>query len=78
MRPPICAVCRERFAPGKESGLLTFALTDEDRAYNERFRERGVVGHPRGKEWFCAKHYARAARQKHRTLREVLRNWEEE
>jgi hypothetical protein len=77
MKPPICAVCFRRFSPGENAGLLTFTLSEEDRADNERFRKTTMVGHLRGQEWFCEEHYGKAATQRHRTLREVLRDWED-
>jgi hypothetical protein len=60
MRPPICAICHDRFGPD-EGGLVSFALDDAARAFHERRRtEPGFVGHPPEQEWFCGKHVAAA------------------
>ncbi|NNF57100.1 MAG: hypothetical protein HKN04_02565 [Rhodothermaceae bacterium] len=64
MRPPICAVCHDRFAT-KEGGLVRFADY-------EPLPER-VVGHPKGLEWFCGKHHAAAEALSHLATTEALR-----
>ena len=47
MRPPICAVCHERFS-AVDGGTVRFA---DYQPLPER-----MVGHPKGLEWFCAAH----------------------
>ncbi|MFK8162481.1 MAG: GrpB family protein [Lewinella sp.] len=68
MRPPICTICNQRFSPSAaDAGLIYFAESDSDKAFNERFKQRRLVGHKRGQEWFCATHYADALANKHLT-----------
>ena len=78
MRPPICAVCSE-FAinEDKKSGLIYFALTDEEKKANERFKEPGFMGHPAGREWFCGNHYAAAKELKHLSSSEAIQKLKE-
>ena len=53
MKPPVCEVCRKRFSPrADEAGTVRFA--------NYEKLPKGMVGHPRGLGWFCAKHYQKA------------------
>ncbi len=47
MKPPICAVCHTRFSPA-EGGTVRFA--------NYESLPEGMVGHPKGLEWFCSSH----------------------
>lgn len=74
MRPPICAVCKE-FAlnEDKKSGLISFALTEEQQQSNEKFKEPGFVGHPLGKEWFCGNHYEAAKKLNHLSSSEAIK-----
>lgn len=59
MRPPICAVCFKRFSLNEGGGTVAFAdyepLPD------------GIVGHPKGLEWFCAEHIDAARLRKDKT-----------
>ena len=59
MRPPICAVCRKRFAPS-EGGKIYFKVSEDDKVYKEKLKEPGFTGHPPNLEWFCGKHLAKA------------------
>lgn len=70
MRPPICAVCGERFSGG---GLVTFRRSAEDEDWHERQREEGFVGHPPDLEWFCDAHVARARALSALTRAEAMR-----
>ena len=74
MKPPICAVCRKDFrrSPG-EGGLVRFRLSETDQAFNQRLREKRMVGHPAGTAWFCGKHIKTAKALKHLTLGEALK-----
>lgn len=72
MRPPICAICHNRFDPS-EGGLLSFTLTTEERESNKVFDKKGYTGHPKGLEWFCPKHFPQAKSLTHLNLREALR-----
>lgn len=75
MRPPICAFCGKDFRDSPEAGgLLSFLRTPEERNFNEKMARQGMVGHPRGKAWFCGDHFAAAqALSAHCTLGEALR-----
>jgi hypothetical protein len=72
MRPPICAVCHARF--GEDGGgLVSFAKDDDARAFaRRRHDERGFVGHPPEKEWFCGAHIAAARALAHLTKAEAM------
>ncbi|MHA1369803.1 MAG: hypothetical protein ACTSWN_00785 [Promethearchaeota archaeon] len=59
MRPPICAICQERFDPEK-GGLVYFRLRKSDEEWHERAERLHLVGHPPEAEWFCEKHINRA------------------
>lgn len=73
MRPPRCVVCKKGFrGRPEEGGLLSFKLSEKDKSYNERFKQPGFVGHPRGKDWFCGKHYEKAKTYRHLTLSEAI------
>ena len=57
MRPPICAVCDRDFRDDLEDNdlagdVVTF-IDYED-------LPEGMVGHPKGVEWFCSKHIKKA------------------
>lgn len=61
MKPPRCSVCkRTTRSEGLEFKLVRFKLTPEQEAYNQRFKEKGFTGHPRGTLWFCLDHLERA------------------
>ena len=74
MKPPICAFCGKDFRPDiQEGGLVSFPLSPEDQAYNERMAREKMVGHPRGQAWFCGEHYAQAEKlSKEYQLKEAL------
>jgi hypothetical protein len=55
MMPPICAICGVRFEP-PTGGLIGFQLTEEQKKFNERFKQPGFTGHPAGQHWFCQEH----------------------
>lgn len=64
MRPPICAVCANRFNPAK-GGTVTFA--------NYHPLPEGMVGHPAGLEWFCGTHIEAARHLKHLSSGEAIK-----
>ncbi len=74
MRPPICAICRKRFSPRKAngSGLVYFKLSEEEKARNDRMKEKRMKGHPSGREWFCEEHYSIAQKYNHLTRGEAI------
>ena len=66
MMPPICTVCGDRFDPfGDDAGMVSFADYEP--------LPRGMVGHPKGNEWFCERHYAEARALTHLTSTEAVR-----
>ena len=66
MRPPQCAVCKNKFIREiKKGGLVHFNLSPSDKSFNERFKKPGFVGHPRGKVWFCKDHIVDAKALSH-------------
>ena len=61
MMPPVCALCDRDIGPDdQEGGLVSFRLTKEQEAANERFKQSGFTGHPDGLHWFCGEHRAKA------------------
>ena len=61
MRPPICSLCDKDFRDSdNEGGLIYFALTDKDKAWHDKQREKGFTGHPPEAAWFCGEHYNEA------------------
>lgn len=79
MRPPICVICGKDFRSNLNGGeLVQFALSEEDKTYNQRFSQPGFVGHSRGQEWFCKWHAKQAKRLGHLTFEETkkkFRRW---
>ena len=55
MRPPICAICHDRFSPD-EGGLVSYERDPADAGWYERAKTPGFVGHPPHQEWFCGRH----------------------
>lgn len=69
MKPPYCHFCHRPLGsptPGGEpqDGLVEFA--------DYVPLQGGMVGHPRGLEWFCAEHFAAARRLSGRTTAEAM------
>ncbi|MEL6926755.1 MAG: ribosome maturation factor RimM [Bacteroidota bacterium] len=73
MKPPICAICRKRFAPRTGGNLVYFKLTEEEQEKLDRMKARRIIGHPPGRVWFCSDHYDAAMALKHLSAREALR-----
>ena len=71
MRPPICAVCDERFFEG--GGLVQFVLTPEDEERKKFIKENDYVGHPPALEWFCEKHIEKAQECSNMTLSDAMK-----
>lgn len=72
MKPPICALCDERFAP-TEGALVRFVSTAASEAWRARaVAEPGFVGHPPDLAWFCGVHRAAAEALAHLTLADAL------
>ena len=75
MKPPICALCYNRFSG--EGGIIYFKETKEDKSFNERLKQRGFVGHPSNAFWFCENHILSARKYSNLTKTEafkILRN----
>lgn len=60
--PPICAICHEKSNDLSTEGtvLISFALNDEQKEYNQKLKIKGITGHPKGLHWFCEKHKEKA------------------
>jgi len=71
MRPPICAVCFDRFSSG--GGLVQFELNEAEKERLKLFKQPGFTGHPPGLEWFCEKHYDEAKKLKHLNVSDALK-----
>lgn len=72
MKPPICEICGEDFREDAEGGLVHFEQTEKDKAWHERMKAEGMVGHPPEVAWFCGKHYAKANALSHLTLSDAI------
>ena len=72
MKPPICALCGERFDLHSGGGLLSFRKHPADKAWYRRAARPGFIGHPPHQAWFCGPHRAQAAALTDRTLRDAL------
>ncbi len=72
MKPPICCVCMERFAP-EAGGLVTFRRAPGDDAwYERRATKPGFTGHPPNVGWFCPAHLALAKEHVASTIGEAI------
>lgn len=63
MRPPVCAVCDNSFDP--QTGL-SLRFTD----YSPL--PENITGHPKGEEWFCELHSAKAKELTEMNLQSAL------
>ncbi len=73
MKPPICAVCHNRFFEG--GGLIYFVEDSDDKKFNKRFEQEGFVGHPSNAFWFCGLHYNKAKEVSHLTKKEAFKSF---
>lgn len=74
MRPPICGICNKSNRRDEvKCRLVTFALTQEEKAFNQRMIDNRMVGHKKGLEWFCQEHVQIAKKYSHLTLREAFK-----
>jgi len=71
MKPPICAVCDERFF--ENGGLVYFKETEDDKKNNDRMRNTEMVGHPTNAFWFCEDHYEFSSNLKELTKIEAFK-----
>ncbi len=72
MRPPICAICKKDFRKDPQSGgTVKFKTTEKEAAQNEKMKNKRMLGHPAGLEWFCKKHIKIAERYKNLTWKEA-------
>jgi hypothetical protein len=62
MKPPVCEACHKPCSDGGD--LVTFA--------DYQPLPEGMVGHPRGWEWFCARHLPAARKFAHLATGEAL------
>ena len=62
MRPPFCAYCRELTEGASQVAFADYYPLPD-----------GIIGHPDGLEWFCAKHVASAVKYRHLTVDEALK-----
>lgn len=66
MKPPRCSYCFVDFNPFKTEGTtLQFAVSAEDAADNQRWKESGRPGHPTGLHWLCGDHVEAARKLTH-------------
>jgi hypothetical protein len=72
MRPPICAICGKESMESDEVGLVSFAKTKSDKKWEKKSKQKGFVGHPPWREWFCEKHIEAAQKLSHLPLGEAL------
>ncbi|MHA1266826.1 MAG: hypothetical protein ACTSRS_16435 [Candidatus Helarchaeota archaeon] len=77
MKPPICAICGRRFNPRKGK-LIYFVRRPSDEEWHKKMEESDMVGHPPEAEWFCEKHYQRAAELQNLTIDKAFEILEKE
>lgn len=68
MKPPICEICKRRFNPQKEGGVVNFAKRESDIEWDKR----DIIEHPPYVEWFCGDHFDYAENQSHLTIDKAL------
>jgi len=73
MKPPICAVCDNRFdLLEDQSGLVYFKKRQSDKDWEKKMQETGMVGHPPYARWFCRHHYAKAKELENLTVDKAM------
>ncbi len=73
MLPPICVFCGKDFRDDVSGGQrISFKLTDEDRAFNQRMKDKKMVGPTKGTAWFCSEHAPVALQFSNYTKSEAL------
>ncbi|MBN2441100.1 MAG: hypothetical protein JXJ04_07130 [Spirochaetales bacterium] len=78
MQPPICFLCDKDFRHSEgEGGLIYFALTEKDKEWHNKQREKGFVGHPPEAAWFCGDHYPEAKKLGSLTRPEAMKKLRE-
>ncbi len=76
MRPPICGICDQDLMDN--GGLIYFAKSENDLAWDKKMEEPGMVGHPPYAEWFCEKHYIIAKKYQQLTKEQAIKKIYEE
>jgi hypothetical protein len=72
VKPPICEVCGDRFAPA-EGGLVEFVGDAHTEEFDQRSAAPGFVGHRPNRGWFCGEHVEQAKELSNaRTLTEAF------
>ena len=64
MKPPKCALCGDTKFEIKDGGTVRFA--------NYEPLPEGMVGHPKGLEWFCGLHIEDARSRSHQDSNEAI------
>jgi len=72
MKPPICCICDDDFAPNK-GGLIYFKEDNNDKKHNAILSQPGYTGHPSNAFWFCEKHYKKAKELSNLTKKEAFK-----
>ena len=72
MKPPICRICDKKLADMDDGGIIYFKKRPSDIEWKKRMEKIGGVGHPPYAEWFCKKHYEKANKLKHLSIKEAL------
>jgi len=75
MKPPICAICHDKFFEG--GGIIYFKVDADDELFNKRFEQEGFIGHPSNAFWFCEKHFAKAKEVEHLTKKLAMNHLKE-
>jgi hypothetical protein len=78
MKPPICELCDKDFRRSETAGgIIYFSLSADDKAWHDKQREEGFVGHPPEAAWFCGDHYEEAKKLSSLTLPEAMKKLRE-
>ena len=69
MRPPYCGICdKELDLNSKDCGLVYFKKRPSDIEWDNKIKEKNMIGHPPYADWFCEKHCKTALQYKHLTI----------
>ncbi|HQO02589.1 MAG TPA: hypothetical protein PLI62_09985 [Spirochaetota bacterium] len=72
MRPPVCRICGKDLSED-EGGLVYFKKRPADIEWDEKMKQKDMIGHPPYGDWFCGNHIDRARELKDKPIDEAVR-----
>ena len=74
--PPKCTRCGKEAIdyPNLEFDLIYFKPTEQDKIWEKRVEDEGLVGHPPNAYWFCAKHIEKAKKYESLHAQEAMQS----